>query len=432
MEYSTLHMLVAGFIFAVTFVLILSERLHRTLAGFAGAVVMLVVGMMMGFYSQGEALEAIDFNTMGLLFGMMVLVAILGRTGAFEYLAIATAKATKGDPWLLTVAFGTVTTLVSMMLDNVTTIILIAPVTLLVAERLAISPIPLLMAEAILSDVGGVATLVGDPPNMIIGSAAGFSFNDFLIHLMPIVLVALVVTMGVLRFVFRKELAVPPQHLDALLAMDPREALNDRPMLKKILLALGVVIALFFLHDTLGLMPATVTMIGVGIAFILIRPKPEEVLKEVEWSVLVFFAALFVVVGGVAATGLMRLLAEQIVGVAREQPVLAIIAVLWISALLSAIVDNIPFTVAMVPVIQALKAQGIEVDYLWWALALGVGFGGNGTPIGSTANVVTVAMSEKTATPITFRIWLKAGSATAVATCIVGTILILLYYKFVG
>lgn len=432
MEHSVLNMLIAGAIFSVTFVLIFSERLHRTVAGVIGAVVMVVAGMLLGFYSQGAALKAIDFNTMGLLFGMMVLVAMLGKTGAFEYLAIAAARATRGDPWRLMVALGGVTTFVSMFLDNVTTIILIVPVTILIADRLSISPIPLLMAEAILSDTGGVATLVGDPPNIIIGSAAGFSFNDFIVHLTPIVLVALVVTLFVLKYVFRKELAIPPQNVEALLQMDPREALNDRATLRKILFALGVVIALFFLHDALHLKPATVVLIGVGIAFVLVRPKPDELLKEVDWSVLVFFAALFVVVGGVAGTGLMHRLAESIVGVAREQPVLAIIAVLWVSALLSAIVDNIPFTMAMVPVIQALKTQGVEVDYLWWALALGVGFGGNGTPIGSTANVVTVSMSEKTATPITFRIWVKSGLAAAFATCAVGTVLILVYYKFVG
>lgn len=429
-EHNTFAMWIAGGIFTITFGIILSEKIHRTIIALFGALVMVAVGMYMGFYSQGKALESIDFNTLGLLLGMMIIVSMLQKTGFFEYLAIITAKKTKGDPWLLVVMLGTITTVLSTMIDNVTTIVLIAPVTIIIAELLGINPIPLLMAEALLSDTGGVATLVGDPPNILIGSAANLSFNDFLIHLAPVVFVIWLVTLFLLKFIFRKELAIKPRNVDSLQKMDEKKALKDPKSLKKILISLAIVILLFFIHHHLHLLPSFVAMIGAAIALIWVRPDPDDILKDVHWSVLLFFAALFILVGGVEKAGLLNIVGENISGMAANNLLLTCIVVIWVSAILSAIVDNIPFTIAMIPVIHHLETQGINVTPLWWALALGVGFGGNGTPIGSTANVVTVAVSEKTKFPITFKIWIKSGSQVMLATCAMATIIMIVFFKF--
>ncbi len=420
--------IVATTIFVITLVVILSERIHRTTAATLGAAAMLLAGTFMHFYTQDEAVQAIDFNTLGLLLGMMFLVRLLEETGFFQYLAILTGKLSGGNPWYLLVILGTTTTLLSMVLDNVTTIILIAPVTILIADVLGINPIPLLLAEALLSDTGGVATLVGDPPNVIIGSAAKFSFVDFLIHLAPIVLVAWLAALFMLRFLFRKELAQKPKDIEALKKLHEQEVLKDPITMRKLLVVLGSVIALFFFHSQLHLSPAIVATGGAAAALLWTHSNVEETLNHLEWSVLLFFLALFVLVGGLEAAGVLSLLASGMGDLAGENLLLASLAILWIGAIVSAAVDNIPFTIAMVPLIQNLGVLGVETSPLWWALALGAGFGGNGTPLGSTANVVAVSLSEKTRTPITMKIWLKNGLPIMVITCLVATVLFTIFF----
>ncbi|MCK5415899.1 ArsB/NhaD family transporter [Candidatus Parcubacteria bacterium] len=430
----SLAFLISIFIFVVTFILIFTEKIHRTVIASVGAVVMVSFGMLYNFYNSEQALAAIDFNTIGLLLGMMIIVAILEKTGFFQYLAIVAAKKTKGDPWKLVVVLGLVTTLVSLILDNVTTVVLIAPVTIIIVRLLKISPIPILIAEALLSNTGGVATLVGDPPNIMIGSAANFSFNDFLTHTAPIVFIAWIVTLLVLKFVFRKEMTQKPENIHELEKMDERKALKDVKTLKKVGIVLALVVVLFFVHSQIHMPPSMVALIGASLALILVAPTkdPQKILEKVEWSVLGFFAALFVIVGGLEHAGVLEQLAYAISNLARGDIVIAALAILWISAIMSAIIDNIPFTVAMIPVIGYLETQGIPVNLLWWALALGVGFGGNGTPIGSTANIVVVAKSEQTDTPITFRSWLKSGSITMVSTLIVASIAIFFFADYLG
>ncbi len=410
-------------LFAASFAGILAGKAHRAIFAMAGAVLMVLLGIVLDFYSQEQALLAIDFNTLGLLFGMMVIVAILKNTGYFEYIAILTAKRTKGNPWILLVALGTITTIASLFLDNVTTVILMAPVTVLIAGILGISPIPLLMAEAFLSDTGGVATLVGDPPNILIGSAANLSFMDFVVNLAPIVLVAWLVTLALIRLLFREEMAQEPSNLEALEALDEHEAMKDSRSANKILIILLGVVALFFLHQTLHIQAGFVALIGAAAALIWLRPDLEEVLEGIEWPVLLFFAALFVVVGGLEASGLLDLAGESLTGLSSRDVVLMGVALIWGAAVASAIIDNIPFTIAMIPIIQSLEQPGLDITPLWWALALGAGFGGNATPIGSTANMVVVSLSEKTKSPITTRIWLRSGVPIMIATCTVATIL---------
>ena len=428
----TTAQVVSSAIFVITFALILLDRIHRTIVAMTGAAVMLAAGMLMGFYSQEQALHAIDFNTLGLLLGMMLLVRILEQTGVFEYLAILTAKASRGNPWFLLVMLGTTTTVLSLFLDNVTTVVLIAPVTILIAELLGINPVPFLMAEALLSDTGGVATLVGDPPNVIIGSAAGFTFGDFLTHTAPVVLVAWLAALLLLRLLFRSELAKPPPNIEGLMRLDENEALHDRASLSKTLIVLGVVILLFFLHGQLHLTPAYIALGGAAAALLWVRPDMDETLPPVEWSVLLFFAALFVAVGGMEASGLLELLAAPVAAMAHDNLLVASLLLLWVSAIASAAVDNIPFTIALVPVIQQLGHLGIPTSPLWWALALGAGFGGNATPIGSTANIIVVTVSEKTRTPITPRIWVRSGVPVMIVTCAVGSVLFALFFGWMS
>lgn len=420
--------IIAATIFVITLVVILSERIHRTTAATLGAAAMLLAGTFMHFYTQDEAIQAIDFNTLGLLLGMMLLVRLLEETGFFQYLAILTGKRSGGNPWYMLVILGTTTTLLSMVLDNVTTVILIAPVTILIADILGINPIPLLLAEALLSDTGGVATLVGDPPNVIIGSAAKFSFVDFLTHLAPIVLAAWLAALFMLRFLFRKELAQKPTDIEALENLHEQEVLKDSGTMRKLLVILGGVIVLFFFHGQLHLSPAIVATGGAAVALLWTHSNVEEALNHLEWSVLLFFLALFVLVGGLEAAGILSLMASGMGELAGENLLLASLAILWIGAVISAAVDNIPFTIAMVPLIQNLGVLGVETSPLWWALALGAGFGGNGTPLGSTANVVTVSLSEKTRTPITMKIWLKNGLPIMVVTCLVATVLFTIFF----
>jgi Na+/H+ antiporter NhaD/arsenite permease-like protein len=428
----TAAQVVSSIVFAITFVMILLDRVHRTIVAMVGAAVMVTVGILMGFYSQEQALHSIDFNTLGLLLGIMILAVMLEHTGFFEYVAILAGKLSRGSPWFLVIILGTTTTLLSTVLPNVTIIVLIAPVTILIAEILGISPIPLLMAEALLSDTGGVATLVGDPPNVMIASAAGFTFNDFLTHTAPLVLIAWLAALLILRMVFRSELREKPKNIEALTRLDENEALRDPANMKKILIALGAVILLFFVHGQLGLTPAFVALGGAAGALLWVRPDTEEMLRNIEWGILLFFAALFVTVGGIEASGTLELIAGSLAGLAQSNLLAASILLLITAAIASAVVDNIPFTIAMIPVIQQLGHLGIPASPLWWALALGAGFGGNGTIIGSASNVVTVALSEKTRTPITSRIWMRAGLPVMAATCAVGSVLFVLFFGWMS
>jgi Na+/H+ antiporter NhaD/arsenite permease-like protein len=422
--------IVSGTIFLITFVGILRERVDRTIIAMAGAAGMLVAGMLFGFYSQEGALESFDFDTLGLLLGMMVIVGMLAATGFFQFLAIFMAKRSNGQPWRLMLILGAITTVLSMFLDNVTTIVLIAPVSILIAEILGISPIPFLISQALLSNTGGVATLVGDPPNILIGSAANLNFNDFLVRLAPIVAVAWIAAVLLLRYLFRKDLSTTSHDADALAQLDEQKAIRDPKALKRILVVLGGVVLMFFLHTALHLSPAVIALLGAAAAFLWVQPDVEEVLDGVEWSVLLFFGSLFVLVGGVEASGLLEQVSGSVVGLAESNLLLSGITLIWGSAVLSAVVDNIPFTIVMIPIIRSLGARGIDITPLWWALALGAGFGGNGTPIGSTANVIAVKLSERTRSPITTRIWLRTGLPVMVVVCIIATILYALTFRF--
>ncbi|MBL7157114.1 MAG: ArsB/NhaD family transporter [Candidatus Omnitrophica bacterium] len=411
-------------IFLATFYFIISGKLDRTIASFAGAIVMVTAGISLGFYSQEEAFHAIDFNMMGLLVGMMVIVSVCKKTGFFSYVAIKAAKASRGSPLRLMVMMGCITAFLSMALDNVTTIILVIPITILICDILGISPLPFIITEIVLSNVGGVGTMVGDPPNMMIASSANLSFNDFLIHLLPIVLVTMVLSLVVLAVVFRKEIIKKPKDFRPILEIDEKAAIRDKKSLKKVALSLFIVFVLFLLQKRLGLSHSFIAFIGAGIVMVLVRPNVEEVLKNIEWPIFVFFASLFIIVGGLEQTGFLNMVADRIVAIATTNYGLAKLSILWSSAFFASVVDRIPFTTAMIPIIKHVGELGVNVDSLWWILALGVGFGGNGTPIGSIVGVVGLAMSEKTRAPIDFKTWFKTATVVMLVTIIFVSFLI--------
>jgi len=424
--------IISSIIFIVCLWLIFSEKLNRTIVGFMGAFLMVGLGKLLDIYDETQAIESMDFNTLGLLLGMMILVALLEPTGFFQFLAVWSGRLSRGRPVVLLVLLGTVTTVVSMFLDNVTTVVLIAPVTILICEILGVNPTPYLMAEALLSDTGGVSTLVGDPPNVLIGSAAGFTFNDFLIHSLPIVIVAWFSALLLLCYLFRRELAVRPPNADVVLKLNPRESLDDPKTARKVLIVLVGAIVLLFLEEQLSISPAFVAMGAAAVALVWVRPDIQDTLRRIEWGVLVFFGALFVMVGGLEASGVLGNLVTLLNNLHAIPPVVFGLILLWFSAALSAFVDNVPITIALIPVLLGLEAQGMNVQPLWWALVFGAGFGGNGTIIGSTANIVVASISERTRTPITSKLWNKRGLPVMLATCTVASVLYLLMYPLLS
>ena len=419
-------------IFVITFFFILTERIHRTVIALFGAMAMVIAGIILDFYHPEEVIGVVDFNTLGLLFGMMLMVSMLEKTGFFQFMGIWTAKKSKGNPWYLMIALGAITAVLSMILDNVTTIILIVPVTIIIADILKINPTPILMSEALLSNIGGTGTLIGDPPNIMIGSAAGFTFNDFLIHSLPVVLVTWVATLFIFKIVYKKDLAKLPENVDKLMAMNEYEAIKEPKTLRKLLIVFAFTIVLFFLHGILHLEPAMVALIGASLSLIMVAPKhdPQGVIEKCELSVLLFFASLFVIVGGLEHAGVLERMAHLLTAGAEGNLLMTALTILWASAILSAIVDNIPLTVAMIPIIGYLGASGLPVDLLWWALVFGVGFGGNGSPIGSTAGVIVVAKSEKTAHPISFMDWIKQGAPTMFAGLIIASVALTVFTQY--
>ena len=380
---------------------------------------------------------------------MMIFAAMLEICGFFEFVAIKATKLSKGDPWMLVVYLGTFTTLISVVIDNVTAIILIAPITIKICDKIKISAIPPLIAEAILSDTGGVATLVGDPPNVMIASftasdpnVSAFTFNSFIEHLTPLTFFAWVATLGYMRYYYRDWRESTPENIEEVLQEDEWTAINDMGMMNKTLISLAGTIILFSLHE-LVLNPrgihieiSAIALSGAGIAMALSLPDIHTVIEKVEWTALVFFAGLFVMVGGLEHMGHLESVANWIFsnfgpgGSISSDPMVLAVVMIWVAAISSAIVDNIPFCAAMLPIIQKLGELSEEVNVipLYWALAIGCGFGGNATPIGSSAYVMTVSISEKAGHKITTAEWLRVGLPVMIITCTVGTIFMALFY----
>ncbi len=417
-------MAVAIIAFVIALAIIASERVHRTKVALIGAaIVVLFVGAE---YDQELAIEAIDFNTIGLLAGMMLLVALTQETGVYDWIAIKAGQFSKGRPFWVVMSLAGTTALLSAFLDNLTTILLIVPVTFLLADALDLDPIPLIVIEVIASNIGGTATLIGDPPNIIIAGRTGLSFNEFLTNLAPIVVVTFFVVIGLLYLFFRKRLDIPERNREFIMEMDANSSIRDIDELKRTGPVLIGTILLFFAHQALHIEPATVAITGAAVALLVTRQNLEESLSKIEWSTLFFFLALFVMVGALEATGAIGEVATAIKDITNGDRTAELLGILWVAGIGSGVVDNIPFTTAMLPVVESLN-EGDDPAY-WWALALGADFGGNMTIIAAAANVAASGLSERAGKPIGFIPFLKVGFPITILTLIMATGYVTLRY----
>lgn len=393
-------------IFVAAYALIISEKVHRTVVALSGAVVMIVLGIL----NQEQAVEGVDFNTLGLLIGMMVIVGIAKDCGMFQYVAILASKIAKGKPIPIFIFLGIITAVFSAFLDNVTTVLLIVPVSFVVANNLKLNPKPFLISTILLSNIGGTATLIGDPPNILIGSAAGLSFNDFIVHLAPAVVLVILATIPLLFFWYRRTLVAAPEDQENILRFKPEEAITDKPLLIKSLLTLGIVLLGFFTHSVTHLEAATIALGGAALLLLLTMNEPEEHLRQVEWTTIFFFIGLFILVAGLEHVGAIRMMAEKLLTVTGGNATITTLAVLWGSAVFSAVIDNIPFVATMIPLIKDVGAiSGMALGPLWWSLALGADIGGNATIVGASANVVVSGMAQKEGHRIGFVEYMKVA-----------------------
>jgi len=408
---------VAVVVFVGAYILIVTERIHRVAAALGGAGIMLaagVVGAEDAFFSEETG---VDWNVIFLLLGMMIIVGVLRETGVFEFLAISAAKRAKGKPFRVMVTFVLLTAFASALLDNVTTVLLIAPVTLLVCLRLGVPPVPFLIAEVLASNIGGAATLIGDPPNIIIASRGDLSFNDFLFNMGPIVLILLVVYLGLCRFLFRKAFLYDEEKVAAVMRLNEKEAIEDRTLLIKAGAVLVLVTIGFVLHSALDTEVSVVALLGAGLLVAIAGLSPKEYLREVEWTTLVFFAGLFIMVGALIKVGVIGSLSKVVTEVTGGNLLLASILILLVSGVLSGIVDNIPYVATMAPLVADLADEaGNPGNVLWWALALGADLGGNTTIVGAAANVVVIGIAEKNGYKISFLEFFKYGGLVALVT----------------
>lgn len=412
-------------IFLVIYGIIISERINRTAISLFGAIVMIVIGII----NQEQAIEHIDFNTIGLLVGMMIIVNILKRTGVFEYLAIRAAKKAKGDPWKILVLFAIITALSSAFLDNVTTILLIVPVTLVITDTLDTNPIPFMFTEILIANIGGTATLIGDPPNIMIGSATGLGFVDFLVNLAPVVIVISFVVLFLLKLIYKDFLKAKDENKQKIMKMDETITIKDTLLLKKSLIVLFITILGFMVHAQFHLESATVALGGAALLLVISKIDPEEILFEVEWTTIFFFMGLFILVGSLVEVGVIDNLAKKMLELTKGNLFVTTLTILWVSAIASAFLDNIPFVATMIPLIKAMTASGqLDANPLWWALALGACLGGNGTIIGASANVIVTGIMAREGRPVSFMSFMRIGFPMMIVSIIISTIYLILFY----
>jgi Na+/H+ antiporter NhaD/arsenite permease-like protein len=427
---------VAVVTFVVAYILIATERVPKMVTALAGAGVILALGVASSedaFYSHDTG---VDWDVIFLLLGMMIIVGILRQTGVFEYIAIWAAKRAKGSPFRVMVLLVLLTACASALLDNVTTVLLIAPVTLLVCERLDVSPVPFLIAEVLASNIGGAATLIGDPPNIIIASRSGLTFTDFLLHMTPIATLAIAALVAMLPLLFRGSFKGDPSRVADVMGLNEREAIKDPRLLIICAVVLTAVFIGFIGHAALHIEPSVVALLGAGILVLLSRSKPRDFMPSVEWETLLFFAGLFIMIGALVTTGVITQLAEAAARATGGDPLTATMLILFVSALLSGVVDNIPYTAAMSPIVLQLTqgiADPVQANALWWSLAIGADFGGNLTAIGASANVVILGIAMRSGSPISFWEFTRKGAiVTAVTVLLAAPYLWLRYFAFAG
>jgi Na+/H+ antiporter NhaD/arsenite permease-like protein len=413
-------------VFIAVYVFIISEKIHRTVVAFCGAALVVVAGIL----TPTKALAYVDFNTIGLLTGMMIIVGITRRTGFFEYLAVKAAKSAGGEPLRILAALALVTAVLSAFLDNVTTVLLIVPVTFAISHQLKINPLPFLITEIIASNIGGTATLIGDPPNIMIGSATGLGFLDFILNLTPVIVVIYVLTIFILGFIYQKDLNCEPALKQNILSLNEQDEIKDAKLLYRCLFVLGLTILGFCVHQFLHLENSVVALSGAALLLLITKSDPEHALQAVEWPVIFFFLGLFIVVGALEKVGVIEALAKAAVDATGGSLVLTGVIVLWLSAIGSAFVDNIPFVATMIPLIQDIgRLGGIQdLSFLWWSLSLGACLGGNGTIIGASANVIVVGLAEKKGYPITYFGFFKVAFPLMLMSILVAQLFLLAWY----
>ncbi|WP_427854387.1 SLC13 family permease [Desulfosporosinus metallidurans] len=394
-------------VFVITYMLIMSEKVHRAIAALLGGMILIIGGVL----SQEKAIEHIDWNTLGLLIGMMIIVGITRRTGVFQYLAVKAVRIAKGEPIRILIALATITAILSAFLDNVTTVLLIVPITFTIADSMDLNPVPFLMSQILASNIGGTATLIGDPPNIMIGSQTHLGFVDFLLNLTPIIIVIHIVTMVVFYFLYRNKFKVTDEIKAQVVQVNPLDEIKDIALLKKSGFILVLTILGFILHQAFHLESATIALTGAALLMLIAREEPEDILLSVEWPSIFFFLGLFIVVGGLVETGLIDQMAKWAMEATAGNFKLTGMLILWLSAIASAFVDNIPFVATMIPLIHQMGNLGgmspQALEPLWWALSLGACLGGNGTIIGASANVIVAGLAEKNGYKLSFLGFMK-------------------------
>jgi Na+/H+ antiporter NhaD/arsenite permease-like protein len=420
----TLDAWIAAAVFVVAYVLIAIDRWDRTLIALLGGMLMIVLGVI----DQQEAFAAIDLNVIFLLAGMMVIASVVAKTGFFELLAIRSVRLSHGHPMRLLIILAAVTAIVSAFLDNVTTVVLMTPIIFSVARRLEISPMPYLLSAVFASNIGGTATLIGDPPNILIGSAAGLGFGDFLFNLTPVIILVFLAFAGVMWLSFRGSLKVPDERREAALEGAEGTAIKNRRLLYRALIVAGATILGFLFHGVLGLEVATIALLGAAALMLVAHLDVAETLREIEWPTLFFFIGLFILVDGIVATGIVGRFADGLADATKGDAAVAAIALLWFSGIVSAVVDNIPYTATAIPVVDRLVSSGMHTDALWWALSLGACLGGNLTIIGASANVVVANMADRAGQPIRFAQFLRYGAAVFASSLLISTVYLWVRY----
>ena len=425
------HLIIAIGVFVVTYILIMSEKVNRTAVAMVGAFLMVVLNIE----HQEQALKYIDFNTIGLLIGMMIIVAIIGQTGVFNYIAIYAAKVAKGEPKRILIILALITAVCSAFLDNVTTVLLIVPVTISITKKLKVDPIPFLITQIIASNIGGTATLIGDPPNIMIGSAVKeLTFLAFIQNLAPIAVINLIVVVGILSFLYRKKLMAQDSLKAEIMKLEPEAEIKDRRLLKKSLGILMLTLLGFFMHQSLNLESSTIALTGGFLLLATVGKKHnfiESVLEKIEWGTIFFFIGLFIAVGALIETGIIKQIALYCFEITKGEVLETSLLVLWLSAIISAFLDNIPFVATMIPLIFDMGNMGIvNLEPIWWSLALGACLGGNGTIIGASANLIVAAMAAEKGHNISFVKYLKVGFPVMLLTILISTIYV--YLRFLN
>ena len=428
MDLFTTPQIISIVIFVGVFALIISEKVHRTSAALAGAVLLWLTHIIT--FEQG--MEEIDFNTLGVLTGMMLFVAVAKQSGIFEYMAIKAAKIAKGDPWKIMMYFVIITAVCSAFLDNVTTVLLISPMTFTVCKILDEHPVPFFMTQILASNVGGTATLIGDPPNIMIGSGAGLTFADFIAYDGPICVILLVVFIAMFYVIYGRKLSSTPEARAIVMELNEEETIRDKGLMHKSVVMILIVIVAFMLHGQLQLESSMIALAAAAVMLLIGGQDIEEMILGVEWTTIGFFAGLFVVVGGMVQTGVIDMLAQALIDVTGGDAIATMLVILVASAIISSILDNIPFTATMIPIILYMGSQGIDVWPLWWALSLGACLGGNGTLIGASANVVLSGISTREGYPITFMSFLKVGMPMMLVSVALAAVYLMIRFVWIG